>query len=196
MKKKQKFVDIKGNYFDLYKSKSPIMQKIVNNWFHNTYLGVKKTGCKQILDAGCGEGHVTNYLYKKHLKIQGMDFDRKVFEYPKIKFTEGSMYKIPFKDNSFDVVTSTFVLEHLERPEKAVMECRRVAKKYCVFAVPNEPIWRVANIARLTYLKDFGNTPGHINHFGKRQFKKMLKKHFREVTVKRGILTLYAVCKK
>jgi SAM-dependent methyltransferase len=41
----------------------------------------------------------------------------------------GSIYKIPFPDNSFDSVVCTQVFEHLAYPVKAVEEIKRVLKK-------------------------------------------------------------------
>ena len=36
--------------------------------------------------------------------------------------------------------------------------------------MPREPLWRGLNMARGAYLKDLGNTPGHVNHWSKRSF--------------------------
>ena len=98
--------------------------------------------------------------------------------------------------STFDLVMSSEVLEHLEDPEKAINEVKRVTKKYCVFSVPNEPWWRIANMLRGAYLRDFGNTPGHIQHWSKRSFKKFLKKHFKNVKVKNSLLWNLAICEK
>ena len=48
---------------------------------------------------------------------------------------------------------------------------------FIVVSVPREPLWRGLNMARGAYLKDFGNTPGHINHWSKRSFVAMLSCH-------------------
>jgi hypothetical protein len=40
--------------------------------------------------------------------------------------------------------------------------------------VPREPLWRGLNMARGAYLKDLGNTPGHINHWSKRAFNELV----------------------
>ncbi len=52
----------------------------------------------------------------------------------------------------------------------------RVASKYLLVSVPREPIWRAVNIARGAYIKDLGNTPGHLNHWSKRSFIAELSK--------------------
>jgi hypothetical protein len=53
----------------------------------------------------------------------------------------------------------------------------RVASRHLLVSVPREPLWRGLNMARGAYLKDLGNTPGHLNHWSKRAFVSLLSKH-------------------
>ena len=46
----------------------------------------------------------------------------------------------------------------------------RVASRWLLVSVPREPLWRGLNMARGAYLKDLGNTPGHVNHWSRRAF--------------------------
>ena len=80
-----------------------------------------------------------------------------------------------FKDKQFDLVICCEVLEHVEDFQKALKELYRISNKYLLVSVPNEPIWRMLNMARGKYLSDFGNTPGHINHWSISAFKKLIK---------------------
>ena len=41
----------------------------------------------------------------------------------------------------------------------------------------SEPLWRALNVARGAYLRDLGNTPGHVNHWSKRGFIDLLERH-------------------
>ena len=45
-----------------------------------------------------------------------------------VEFRKGTAYRLPFPDNSFDVVTCQTLLIHLKHPEKALMEMKRVVK--------------------------------------------------------------------
>jgi hypothetical protein len=40
--------------------------------------------------------------------------------------------------------------------------------------VPREPLWRGLNMARGAYWRSLGNTPGHVNHWSKREFVSLL----------------------
>jgi len=66
------------------------------------------------------------------------------------------------------------VLEHLENPQQGLKEIKRISQNSIV-SVPIEPWWRILNLIRLKYLKDLGNTPGHINHWSVAKFNKFLK---------------------
>jgi hypothetical protein len=52
-----------------------------------------------------------------------------------------------------------------------------VAKRWLLVSVPREPLWRALNLARGAYVKELGNTPGHVNHWSKRSFVRMLERH-------------------
>jgi hypothetical protein len=50
----------------------------------------------------------------------------------------------------------------------------RVATGHLLVSVPREPLWRVMNVARGAYLRQLGNTPGHLNHWSKPGFVRLL----------------------
>jgi hypothetical protein len=58
-----------------------------------------------------------------------------------------------------------------------VAEMARVARSHILVSVPREPLWRGLNMARGAYIKQLGNTPGHVNHWSKRSFVSMLSQH-------------------
>lgn len=45
-------------------------------------------------------------------------------------------YPYPFKDNSFDMVLMSHILEHIENPPKAMTEGYRIAKRFLVINIP------------------------------------------------------------
>jgi SAM-dependent methyltransferase len=55
-----------------------------------------------------------------------------------VRYPEVDLHALPFPDGSFDLVVHSDTLEHLERPVRALSECKRVlaAGGFCVFTVP------------------------------------------------------------
>jgi ubiquinone/menaquinone biosynthesis C-methylase UbiE len=91
-------------------------------------------GKKDILDLGCGEGTRLSLISGKGKSLTGIDIsdnsiERARTKYPRIKFISGNIEKLPFPDESFDLVYSAFVFEHLDKPEKVISEAIRVLKK-------------------------------------------------------------------
>lgn len=184
-----------GNHYDLHLSNNPIMRMIANNWDASIIYLVGSHN--NILDIGCGEGHTTYKIQKKGHKIIGMDLDNSSL-YAPINFKVGDITKIPEKDNSYELVMGNFILEHLETEDlhKAIQECRRVARKACLFSVPHEPFWCIANMMRLAYLKDWGNSKGHIQHFNESGLISAVMPYFSSYEIREGILSLHILCRK
>jgi ubiquinone/menaquinone biosynthesis C-methylase UbiE len=86
-----------------------------------------------VLEIGKGRGVVANYLKSHKINVKTLDINKKL----KPDFL-GNVRKIPIKDNSFDVVLCSQVLEHLPFSdfEKSLREIHRVTKRYCVLSLP------------------------------------------------------------
>jgi hypothetical protein len=54
---------------------------------------------------------------------------------------------------------------------------RRVARRHLLVSVPREPLWRGLNLARGAYVRELGNTPGHVNHWSKPGLARLLSKY-------------------
>ena len=149
-----------------------------------------------IVDIGCGEGYILRFL-SAQLKgnLFGMDLYPEVLQVAKknhdVGFAAASIYQTPLKNKSVDAVLCLEILEHLEEPKRALQEMVRVSRKYIILSVPWEPLWRIGNMARLKYLSDFGNTPGHLQHWTGCSFKKFLTQFSPHIEIKRrGLWTM------
>jgi SAM-dependent methyltransferase len=98
----------------------------------------------RILDLGCGEGTRLNLISDSKRKAVGIDISEKAIElakksYPRLKFIVADLEKIPLKDQSFDLVYSAYVLEHLTEPVKVLNEAIRLTTHngYLVLVAPN-----------------------------------------------------------
>lgn len=90
-----------------------------------------------ILDAGCGDGLVTNRLDRQYFSV-GLDISMEALKYLTVPTLCTNITTIPFKDDSFDIVLANELIEHLPVPiyEKSLGEIQRVAKKYILLSVP------------------------------------------------------------
>lgn len=101
----------------------------------------KLDGVENILDIGCGEGELCNYLAKNtKKKITGLDVSENGFKKAKrtavlIKTSElvvcikGDAHSMPYlKDGEFDAVTIVYTLHHINQPEIALSEIKRILK--------------------------------------------------------------------
>lgn len=152
----------------------------------------------KVIELGCGEGYSTQRLHKMFPKKTSFHASEYVPELvpkaqalnPAIEVIEESIYELTHKDNTFDVVFLPEVLEHLDYPAEALLEIKRVLKDdgVLILGVPREPLWRGLNMARGKYLKDLGNTTGHLNHWSAHGLVKYLEKNFGPVIERRNPL--------
>lgn len=165
-------------------NQNPIQRLLIQNFYNTFFAAIKPLKAKRVLDVGCGEGFTLKKLQEKKIGKNNVGIDNSTDAikigkkiYPEVDLQKGSIYDIQFKDNSFDLVLCTEVLEHLDDPHKAIEEMKRVSSKYLLFSVPNEPFFIGANLLRGKYIKSFGNHPEHINHWTFWSFERLLKKH-------------------
>jgi ubiquinone/menaquinone biosynthesis C-methylase UbiE len=114
---------------------------------------------------------------------------------PDARGVVASAYDLPWADDQFDLVLTMEVLEHLEDPQRALREIARVSRRYVIASVPNEPVWRILNMLRGAYLKDFGNTPGHVQHFSPRAFRRLLETELEIIDTCRPLPWQMALCR-
>ena len=174
----------KTDNFKKHTHKNPIQKLLLWNFFRNLLDLIASKKVDSILDVGCGEGFTLNRL-KEHgigKRLEGVEYLKDAIElgkktYPYIKIKQGDIYKLPYEDNSFDLVLCTEVLEHLDDPQKALKELIRVSNKYLVVSVPNEPFFMFAQLARGKNWSRFGNDIEHVNHWTMFGFPKFIKKN-------------------
>ena len=172
---------------------NPIQRLLINNFNKALINLIRPTKSAKILDVGCGEGFVLVTLARNKIgkAYEGIDNSKEAIRlgkkmYPTLNIKIADIYDLPYKDNSFDLLICTEVLEHLEDPKKALSELRRVTKKYLAISVPNEPFFIMANFIRGKYLRHFGNHPEHINHWTFPGFKKFLRKNGFKISASRA----------
>jgi 2-polyprenyl-3-methyl-5-hydroxy-6-metoxy-1,4-benzoquinol methylase len=175
-----------GNTFDKYGSTNPVVRRLMAGFEGNLDRLFERAAPQSVLDVGCGEGVLT-YRWAQRLgdaPVVGLDLDdpklRAAWETRRrdnLRFQTMPPDRLPCGDDEFDLVTAIEVLEHVPDPRQTVAEMARVSRRHLLVSVPREPLWRALNMARGAYIRDLGNTPGHVNHFSKRGFAALLAGH-------------------
>lgn len=94
---------------------------------------------QKILDLGCGYGYYTDYFAGIGADVSGVDGSDKMIEiarsyYPDCSFAVCDITeKLPFSDNSFDLIFCNQVLMDVEDVESVFSECYRILKTHGIF---------------------------------------------------------------
>jgi ubiquinone/menaquinone biosynthesis C-methylase UbiE len=175
--------NVAGNTYDKYASKNPIEKRMMDGFF--TALDRMLDGLRPavVVEIGAGEGRITEPLVERlpQATVVGLDLPdtnlAEEWDEIEVPMFFGDATRMPFVDGSIDLVVGLEVLEHVPRPELALADIARVCRGTAILSVPREPIWRVGNMARGRYLRDWGNTPGHVNHWSSRAFERFVRTH-------------------
>ena len=110
----------------------------------------------QILDLGCGQGHITEKMRQslKGAQVTGLDYSVSAIEYahehfPKIDFDVGDVYDSPYSPMFFDVVVCNNLWEHVPDPLFLLSRIKRHIKPggYLILSTPSR--YRIGNLIRI-----------------------------------------------
>lgn len=175
--------DFSGKYED----QNFISKYLVENYFKSVEKLISITkNVNSAHEIGAGEGRSTVKLNKMVSNLTASEYVQNLVLLaqkinPELLIFQESVYELKNENSSIDLVFLLEVLEHLDYPELAIKEIKRISKKYLILGVPREPIWCALNMCRLKYLKDFGNTPGHLNHWSKKSLIKLIENEYGKV---------------
>jgi SAM-dependent methyltransferase len=177
---------VTGNTYDKYGSTNPVVRRLMATFEHTLDELFAQADPRSLLDVGCGEGVLVEKWARRlrDRRVVGIDLDDPQLHAqwrqrtaPNLEYRVMKAENLPFAEDEFDVATAIEVLEHVPDPAHTVAEMARVAQRWLLVSVPREPLWRGLNMARGAYLRDLGNTPGHLNHWSKRSFVSLLARH-------------------
>jgi 2-polyprenyl-3-methyl-5-hydroxy-6-metoxy-1,4-benzoquinol methylase len=175
-----------GNTYDKYGSTNPVVRRLMAG-FETALEGLfAQAAPSSVLDVGCGEGVLTT-RWAEQLgsgRVVGIDLEdpklrREWTLRPRLnlEFRAMAAESLPFDDGEFELAAATEVLEHVPDPERTLSEMARVASRHLLVSVPREPLWRALNVGRGAYVRQLGNTPGHVNHWSRRGFLRLLDRY-------------------
>ena len=215
-----KIIYNKGNIAK-YKTRNPLKRKLLASFDlrilqllqqitdENSHMFFGKN--ITLLDAGCGEGFITEQIKQCFPKwnLTGVDGAEEAVLFARkhvkgVDFKVENLYELHFSDCTFDIVVCSEVLEHLDEPERALKELKRVSKTAILLTVPHEPWFRLGNMVAFHNISRLGNPIDHVNHWNFYEFQKFVRVQLADfdcrfeksfpwiicVAVRKGIFTL------
>jgi 2-polyprenyl-3-methyl-5-hydroxy-6-metoxy-1,4-benzoquinol methylase len=177
---------VTGNTYDKYGSTNPVVQRLMSSFERTLDELMQRAEPSSLLDVGCGEGVLVQRWAQSlpNSRVVGIDLEEDSIQEgwsqhraPNLEYRTMPAEDLPFATDEFELATAIEVLEHVPDPEHTVAEMARCAKRHLLVSVPREPLWRMLNMARGAYLGQLGNTPGHLNHWSRRSFARLLAQH-------------------
>ena len=165
---------------------------------------VSKANPKSINEIGCGEGYWVIRWQDQGLEARGCDFSKQVIEIaqknaatrnlPTAIFNSKSIYDLDSNLDSADLIVCCEVLEHLENPAAGLQALQKVVTKHLIISVPQEPLWCFLNFVRGKYIRTWGNTPGHLQHWSRAGFVKFVSQYFDVIEVRSPLPWTMLLC--
>ncbi len=166
-----------------------VNQKSLNtNYFRHIIAYVfaeKYIKDKNVLDDGCGSGYGSYHLKSKGAKrVTGIDISEEAIEYAgknykneNLNFVQMDVTKLNFDDNTFDILTSFQVIEHIKDVNKYLAEIKRVLKNggIALITTPNKQTSSPNTIKP--------ENPFHVKEYYYDDFKNLLANYFGKVQI-------------
>jgi 2-polyprenyl-3-methyl-5-hydroxy-6-metoxy-1,4-benzoquinol methylase len=184
---------VTGNTYDKYGSSNPLVRRLVAGFERSLDELLDAAEPRSLLDVGCGEG-VLVHRWAERLpaaRMVGIDLQEESIQAgwaerqaPNLEYRVMRAENLPFERAEFELASAIEVLEHVPDPEHTLSEMARCASRHLLVSVPREPLWRMLNMARGSYWSALGNTPGHLNHWSRRSFVRLLARYGEVVEVR------------
>jgi 2-polyprenyl-3-methyl-5-hydroxy-6-metoxy-1,4-benzoquinol methylase len=125
-----------GEEFDYFHVENPAIREEERRRMQLLIRAVNFKPGQSVLDAGSGNGWISNAFLDKEVFVCAVDLSITNLKRIRSRFDKelmggyvvADLYQLPFKEGAFNGATSNDVYEHLEFPETATVELRRVLK--------------------------------------------------------------------
>ena len=101
----------------------------------------------------------------------------------------------PSEDAARGFILCCEVMEHLDDPEARFGSSPGWRGRGQSSGGRAKSLWRLLNLGRLKYVRELGNTPGHLQHWSKRSFLRFLERRLEIVAVRSPVPWTMAVCR-
>ena len=121
-----------ANSYDAYyqtafgKKVDELEQRVISSF-------IKDIPRDSMLELGCGTGHWSGYFIKQGFNITGVDISEAMLQLAKAKelkaeFMKADSQKLPFRNESYTVISSINMLEFVDNQDKVLQEIYRILK--------------------------------------------------------------------
>lgn len=168
-----------GPTLDEYYSEHDLRTGVARYGFAGRYVSGK-----ECLEVGCGVGYGSNVLLQSGAKMVtagdvyagGVHSAASHYASGQLRFLVMDAQRLPFRDQSFDALVSIETIEHLEKPEQFVAECRRLLRPggTLVLSTPNRKIYEQRDPRKESPICPFHMSPSHIKEFTEQELRSLL----------------------
>jgi ubiquinone/menaquinone biosynthesis C-methylase UbiE len=141
-------------------------------------------GHEQLLDAGCGAGH-TALTFAPHVAhVIAVDLAESMLAQGRrlaaergiqnLEFRPGDVEKLPFEDDSFDVITSRYSAHHWPNPQRALEEFRRVLRPNGLLLIGDIVSFEEFTLDTYFQTVELLRDPSHVRDHTEKQWLEML----------------------
>jgi SAM-dependent methyltransferase len=196
---------VAGNVYPKYTTGNPLARLLVARFITALRRLVRRSAAQNVHEVGCGEGYLSTLLASDGLRVRGSDLSpRAIGEAARraaalgldLPFRVANLYDLAPARDGAELIVCCEVLEHLPDPVRAIRILRELARPHLIVSVPREPLWRALNLARGRYWRDFGNTPGHLQHWSTLGFVALLQEHLEVLEVLTPLPWTMALCRR
>jgi len=152
---------------------------------------------RRVADIGCGEGitlEKIGHLFPEKccIGVDGLQENLLICRAHRLDVLGGDLYDLPIKSESVDCILFLEVIEHLDDPERAMVEIHRISapRGKLIMLFPNDVMFKVARILTLR-LKEAYYDPGHLAQWTPKSAEELVKRHGFRVLEKRSIPFLF-----
>jgi len=193
-----------GNVYDKYSTLHPIERRLVSGFLAELGELVERTGAREAHEVGCGEGELALRLAARGLRVRGSDAFAEVIGEARrraaaagaeVDYEVRPVEELEPERDAAELVLCCEVLEHLEDPDGALDVLAALGRPWVIVSVPREPLWRALNLCRLKYMRDLGNTPGHLGHWSRGGFLRFLDRRLQVVEVRSPLPWTMVLCR-
>lgn len=169
-----------------HESANPLQRYLISRFHAQAVRLIRESGARSILEVGCGEGYVLKALVDAGIDAQlyGVDLSpsaisdarRRLPEHVRLEIRDAR--DLAELGQRFDMVMMLEVLEHITDPAQMFPVLETLTTRYLLLSVPWEPFFRGLNLARGKNVRQWGNDPEHINHWGRGAFRTFVNQRF------------------